>query len=200
VKTFFSGCLVLELAFTDVGRRPVPQFRVGSRPKEDKIIQEGNQDCQFGAEGAPKQWNEQEGQTDVGEPLEFQRQDKEDVNLHVRVKRGESEEKGRIQEERRDAATPEEKGRNGDADHPEEIEERHPECAPSVLKGIAHPDQEPKVDKEKDHGERRRRGVAPAQQDLRYEYVRNKPPNFAMENSFGDQEKCQNKARLEEIE
>ena len=93
MKTLFSGRFVLELALANICRSPVPQFGVGVGTEENEIIKERNQDCQFCTQGTAEQWDQQQTQADKRKPFKLERQNKEDVDLHVRVKRGESKEK-----------------------------------------------------------------------------------------------------------
>ena len=95
VKGLF-GRFTLEFALANIRGGSVPQFRVGRRPEENEIIEERNQDRQFCAQGTSEQLKEKQRQADKGEPFEFQRQNKKDVNLDIRIERGESKKKRRV--------------------------------------------------------------------------------------------------------
>src|ERR1700722_1365703 len=78
VKCVLSGCLTLEFALANIRCGPIPQFRVGCRSEEEKIIKERNQNGQFGAQRTSDQWDEQERQAEKGQPFNLQRQNKKD--------------------------------------------------------------------------------------------------------------------------
>ena len=111
MKSFVCGRFILELALAHIRSGPISQFRVGRWPKENEIIEERDQDRQFCAQGTPEERDEQQSQAEKRQPFELQRQNKKDVDLNIRIKRGERKKKGGIQQKRRNAASPKKKGR-----------------------------------------------------------------------------------------
>ena len=103
----------------------------------------------------------------------------------------------KIQQKREKSASPEKKGCDRDADHAQKIEKGYPKGAPGVFKGVSHPDEKPKVNKQE---ERLQRRITSSQEHFWNEYVRDKTPDFSMEDSFGDQEKRKDVARLKKMQ